>query len=43
MVDRREDSRLREHTRGVGFVLLAGAAVLLTGLVVITAFVWVMT
>ena len=43
MADRREESRLREHARGVGFALLTGAAVLLTGLIVISLFVWVMT
>jgi hypothetical protein len=43
MADRRRESRLREHARGVGFVLLAGAAVLVTGLLVIALFVWAMT
>jgi hypothetical protein len=43
MPDRREESRLREHARGVGLVLLAGSAVLVTGLIVIAVFVWAMT
>ena len=43
MADRRPDRPLREHARGVGFVVALGAAVLLTGLLVVAVFVWAMT
>ena len=43
MADRRDESRSREHARGVGYALAAGVAVLLTGLIVIAVFVWLMT
>lgn len=43
MADRRDTHPLREHARGVGYIVATGAAVMLVGLLVITVFVWAMT
>jgi hypothetical protein len=43
MPPERQESRLREQARGVGFVVLLGALVCLVGVTVISLFVWAMT
>lgn len=43
MADRRGESRLREHARGVGYAVAVGAGVLLVGLLVVAVFVWALT